>query len=121
MLDKTYEQLCLRVNGILPFNLKTETFAEERLYPERGSEKKFRVSCGVIAFVTEERNYYVSPFANLLKPYLIRQGYKECYIEVPFIDGEAPSDKHSLKTWVDLCDFANKLYREQNVETRNCR
>lgn len=114
MLDENIQQICLRVNGILPFNMNTETFAEERIYPKRNSEKKYRVSCGVIAFVTEDRDYYVSPFADTVKSYLIRNKYEQGKIDVPFINGDTPSDKHSLKTWADLCDFALILYREKN-------
>lgn len=114
MLDKTIEQLCLRVNGILPYNVFTETFADSRIYPERNMKNTFCVKGGLIAFVTEELDYYVSPFADIVSSFLIRHGYNEKAINVPFLNGDTPSDKYSLRDWADICDCANRFHREQN-------
>jgi len=114
MIDERISNLCV--------NVTNETFQ----YPtghrfvaqyQEGQKGHYDTNHGKIAFITENRSYYVSPFVNELIPLLEEKGFTPGSVVEPFSNGGQPSPAAAMRMY-NLMSVQSKMDNQnQEYET----
>ncbi len=118
MISKEILDLCIRVNGLTAFYPQFGQLDETPLEPTADMVGKYGWNNGVVAFVTPDGSYYVSPFCVEVADYLNKNGYRNEYIYVPFSNWDEPSNGIKAQEWKKLCADAKELHNRKEKERR---
>ena len=99
---------CIRVNGITAFYPLFNETSSRPLNPDPAWTKRYGWNNGVVAFVTEDGSYYVTPYCVEVAEVLRALGYVDSGIYVPFSNGDVPSDPALAQQWEGLWQEARK-------------
>jgi len=118
MIDQDILKLCIKVNGMKAFFPQFGQLDETPLEPSVDTVGTYGWNNGVVAFVTPDGSYYVSPFCVEVADYLNKNGYRNAYIYVPFSNMDEPSDRIQAQAWKKLCIEAKELHNRKEKERR---
>ena len=99
---------CMRVNGVTAYWPTRNEASREPLSANPNWRKRYYVNNGVLAFVTENGDYYVTPYWREVAEELEKLGYSNAGMYVPFSNWDKPNNVTLAKAWEELCADAKK-------------
>ena len=109
--------MCMKVNGVLAYYPLHDETSNRPLQPNASWTKKYGWNNGVLAFVTEDGSYYVTPYCMEVVTVLQKAGYTDIGIYVPFSNTDIPSDKTMAAQWESMCiDARNQRQAREERE-----
>ncbi len=118
MIDERILKLCMRVNGLTAYFPQYNKVDSTPIEPKPEMIGKYGWNNGVVAFVTANGDYYVTPYCVEVADYLSSNGYENNYIYVPFSNLDEPSDGVQAQAWKKLCMEAKELHNQKEKERK---
>jgi len=118
MVEESILKLCMKVNGITAYYPQYNNIDSNPIEPKPEMIGKYGWNNGVVAFVTPNGDYYVTPYCVEVIDYLTNHGYENNYIYVPFSNSDEPSDGVKAQAWKKLCMEAKELHNQKEKERK---
>lgn len=115
-LNEDILKMCIRVDGTKTYYPIYDEYSTEPLSANPEYAKKYGWNNGTVAFITENGEYYVTPFCVEVRDYLDSIGYRDVGLYVPFSNGDIPADKDAALVWEALRNKAREVYEEKRIE-----
>jgi hypothetical protein len=115
-LNEDILKMCIRVDGTKVYYPLYDEYSDSPITASPEYARKYGWNNGTVAFITENGEYYVTPFCFEVRDYLEELGYKDIGLYVPFSNGDIPADKDAALVWEALRNKARKVHEEKRIE-----
>ena len=118
MIDKSILKLCMKVNGLMSFYPQFNELDNKVIEPTPDMIGKYGWNNEIVAFVTSDGSYYVTPYCAEVTEYLNKNNYTNGYIYVPFSNQDEPAERLIAQEWKKMCIDAKSLHSKKEMERK---